>query len=92
MDASRSTKEGQVDELDGGPGPAEVAATTGDIESQSTQKYETGATLVCPRCYQERQGGHLLHMHLKERHQLGAADCYRLVGQAIGESRKQQKK
>ena len=91
MDANRSTEARSQHELDGCPGPAEVAAAIGNIEGQSSQKYETGATLVCPRCYQERQGGHLLHMHLKERHQLGAADCYRLVGQAIGESRKQKK-
>ena len=92
MDASRGTKEGSEHELDGGSGAAEVAAAIGDIESQSPKKFETGGALRCPRCSQERQGGHLLHMHLRERHELGAEECYRLVGQAIGKSKEQEKK
>ena len=91
MDANRSPEARSINELDGGPGSAEVAAAIGDIEGESSKKFETGAALSCPRCSESRQGGHLLHVHLRERHQLGSQEVYRLVGQAIGESKKQQK-
>ena len=92
MDANRGTETGPLNELDGGPGPAEVAAAIRDFESESPQKFETGAALKCPRCSETRQGGHLLNVHLRERHLLGADECYRLVGKAIGESKEQAKK